>query len=57
LALPALQEQNEIVKKIQNLFKICDELEAQINRSKINVEILMQAVLKEAFLVSLDVNK
>jgi type I restriction enzyme S subunit len=48
-ALPPLEEQKEIVKKIENLFKICDELEAQINKSKTNTEILTQAVLKEAF--------
>ena len=49
LTLPPLKEQKEIVKKIENLFKICDELETQINSSKTNSEILMQAVLKEAF--------
>ncbi len=49
LALPPLEEQREIVKKIKNLFKICDELETQINSSKDNSQILMQAVLKEAF--------
>ena len=47
--LPPLEEQKEIVEKIENLFKICDELETQINSSKINSETLMQAVLKEAF--------
>ena len=49
LALPPLQEQKEIVKKIENLFAVCDELEAQIESSKANSEMLMQAVLKEAF--------
>jgi type I restriction enzyme S subunit len=44
-----LEEQKEIVKKIENLFKICDELETQINSSKNNSQTLMQAVLKEAF--------
>jgi len=47
--LAPLKEQKEIVKKIENLFKICDELETQINSSKTNSQILMQAVLKEAF--------
>ena len=47
--LPPFEEQVEIVKKIENLFKICDELETQINSSKINSQTLMQAVLKEAF--------
>ena len=49
IPLPPLEEQKEIVKKIENLFKICDELEDQINSSKVNSETLMQSVLKEAF--------
>jgi len=47
--LPPFEEQKEIVKKIENLFKICDELETQINSSKTNSQTLIQAVLKEAF--------
>lgn len=47
--LPPLAEQKEIVKKVDQLFTICDDLEAQINDSKANADILMQAVLKEAF--------
>lgn len=49
IPLPPLEEQKEIVKKIEALFKICDELEAQIDRAKADSEMLMQAVLKEAF--------
>jgi type I restriction enzyme S subunit len=49
LPLPPLEEQKEIVKKIESLFKVCDELEVQINSSKTNSQTLMQAVLKEAF--------
>ncbi len=49
LSFPPLKEQNEIVKKVESLFKICDELEVQINSSKVNSEMLMQSVLKEAF--------
>jgi len=49
IPLPSLKEQNEIVKKVETLFKICDELETQINSSKTNSQTLMQAVLKEAF--------
>ncbi len=49
IPLPPLEEQKEIVKKIEKLFKICDELETQIDSSKVNSEMLMQAVLKEAF--------
>ena len=47
--LPSFEEQKEIVKKIEALFKICDELEEQINRAKADSEMLMQAVLREAF--------
>ena len=49
IPIPPAEEQKEIVKKIESLFKICDELETQIKSSKINSEILMKAVLKEAF--------
>jgi len=47
--LPPLSEQKEIVKKVEHLFAMCDELETQITQSKANAEMLMQAVLKEAF--------
>jgi len=47
--LPPFEEQKEIVKKIENLFKICDELETQINSSKTDSQTLIQSVLKEAF--------
>ena len=47
--LPSVEEQNEIVKKIGSLFKVCNKLEEQINSSKINSQTLMQSVLKEAF--------
>ena len=47
--LPPFNEIAEIVKKIENFFKICDELESQINSSKTNSQTLMQSVLKEAF--------
>jgi len=49
IPLPPLEEQKEIVEKIEQLFKVCDELEIQINNSKINSQTLIQAVLKEAF--------
>ena len=49
LVLPPLEEQKEIVKKIESFFKVCDDLEKQINSSKTNSQTLMQAVLKEAF--------
>jgi len=49
IVLPSIQEQHKILKKVEKLFAICDELEAQITSSQANSEELMQAVLKEAF--------
>lgn len=49
IPLPPLQEQKVIVEKIESFFVMCDELEQHINESKANAEMLMQAVLKEAF--------
>jgi len=49
IPIPPLSEQKEIVKKADHLFAICDELEGEINDSKANADMLMQAVLKEAF--------
>jgi restriction endonuclease S subunit len=49
VSFPPLQEQKEIVKKVEKLFAICDQLEEQITSSQTNAEQLMQSVLKEAF--------
>ena len=47
--IPSIEEQKEIVKKIERLFKICDALEEQIEQAKADSEMLMQAILREAF--------
>lgn len=47
--IPPIEEQVAILHKINELFKVCDDLEDQISSSKINTDRLMQAVLKEAF--------
>jgi type I restriction enzyme S subunit len=49
IVLPPLQEQKEIVKKVEKLFAIFDQLEEQITSSQTNADQLMQSVLKEAF--------
>jgi len=49
IALPPILEQKAIVTKIASLFAICDQLETQIANNKTHAEQLMQAVLKEAF--------
>lgn len=47
--LPPLQEQKEIVNKVEKLLTICDQLESHITSSQANAEELMQSVLREAF--------
>lgn len=47
--LPPLNEQKRIVAKVDELMRLCDELEEQIRQSKEESERLMQAVLREAF--------
>jgi len=42
-------EQKAIVAKVEKLFAICDQLEAQITSNQTHAEQLMQAVLKEGF--------
>ena len=49
IGLPPLNEQKRINEKIDNLMKLCDELEENIQSSKKDSENLMQAVLQEAF--------
>ncbi len=49
ISLPPLEEQNEIVSRIEKLFVICDELESEINKNKTTVDNLMATVLKDAF--------
>ena len=47
--LPPLNEQKRIVAKMDELMKLCDELERQLKQSKDESERLMRAVLQEAF--------
>ncbi|MCE3237645.1 MAG: hypothetical protein K0R24_626 [Gammaproteobacteria bacterium] len=47
--LPPFEEQQVIVTKVNELFAICDQLEAKITQNQIYADQLMQAVLKEAF--------
>jgi restriction endonuclease S subunit len=49
LPLPSLSEQKRILAKADELMGLCDRLEEQIGESKDNADMLMQAVLKEAF--------
>lgn len=47
--LPPLKEQQRIVKRVEELMALCDQLEIVIEESKKNSELLMKAVLKEVF--------
>lgn len=47
--LPPLEEQKEIVKKVDEMMKFCDELEKQSLETKENSENLMKSILSEVF--------
>jgi type I restriction enzyme S subunit len=49
IPVPPLSEQKEIVKKVEALILHYKELEQEIQTSEANAQMLMQAVLKEAF--------
>ncbi|MGE6619088.1 restriction endonuclease subunit S [Bacillus mycoides] len=53
--LPPLSEQKRIVEKVEQLMILCDELEANIEKSKHESEQLMKAVLQGAFTVKEEV--
>ena len=47
--LPPLDEQEAIVKNLESVMEKCQALEEEIKTSEANAQMLMQAVLKEAF--------
>ena len=49
IPLPPLEEQKAIVEKVEFLMQKCQALEEEIKTSEANAQMLMQAVLKEAF--------
>ena len=55
--LPPLSEQRCIIEKVDQLMKLCDELEAKIKENQTNSELLMEAVLKEAFESNVSLSK
>ena len=49
IPFPPFEEQKAIVEKVETLMQKCQALENEIKASEVNAQILMQAVLKEAF--------
>ena len=49
IPLPPLEEQNEIVNRIEALFKIADQVEARYEKAKAHVDKLSQSILAKAF--------
>lgn len=49
IIIPPLPEQHAIVQKVNTLLAYCDELEQQVQQSKADLDLLMQAVLGEVF--------
>ena len=48
-SLPPLKEQNLIVKKVEALMTLCNQLEEGINKNQKSSEVFMEVVLKETF--------
>ena len=49
IPLPAIEEQAEIIRRIEQLFAFADKLEVQINSAKIRIDHLTQSILANAF--------
>lgn len=47
--LPPLSEQQEIVRRVESLFKLADQLEARYQKAKAYVDKLTQSILAKAF--------
>lgn len=47
--LPPLKEQNEIIKRVEALFKTADQIEARYKKAKAHVDKLQQSILAKAF--------
>jgi len=49
IPFPPTNEQKCIVEKVDQLMKLCDGLEEQVKENKKNSDLLMDAILREAF--------
>ncbi|NRB23646.1 restriction endonuclease subunit S [Shewanella sp.] len=48
-SLPPLEEQTEIVRRVEGLFAFADKVEAQVNKAQLRVNNLTQSILAKAF--------
>lgn len=49
IALPPLDEQKEIVQRVENLFKLADQIEQRYQKARVYVDKLPQSILAKAF--------
>jgi type I restriction enzyme S subunit len=49
IPLPPLEEQQEIVRRVEELFKYADQIEARYKKAKAHVDKLTQSILAKAF--------
>ncbi|MCM2319540.1 MAG: restriction endonuclease subunit S [Pseudomonas sp.] len=49
IGLPPLQEQTEIVRRVEQLFAFADQLEAKVNEARTRIDRLTQSILAKAF--------
>ncbi|NOJ17265.1 restriction endonuclease subunit S [Vibrio jasicida] len=49
IELPPIEEQTEIVRRVEELFAFADKIEAQVNAAQARVNNLTQSILAEAF--------
>ncbi|OLV27096.1 hypothetical protein BSO15_05365 [Haemophilus parainfluenzae] len=47
--LPTLEQQTQIVQKVETYFALADEIETQVNAALENVNLLTQSILSKAF--------
>ena len=49
LAIPPEKEQHEIVRRVESLFSLADQIEARYQKAKTHVDKLTQSILAKAF--------
>jgi len=49
IAIPTIEEQTEIVRRVEQLFAFADQLEAKVNEAKTRIDRLTQSILAKAF--------